>query len=251
MTTKCSVKSLSRNKQETCMTKENILDFLGKAFSEDFNQESLKKLSRKPKNELLKILREKTGTGPDEEHKLWGFINNSSYDLFFRMFYILYKPKAKKTTKVWLNNIDIDRMVYQSIKEEKLWKNFLGTFSCDTFMTDQKFKMKPGTGMILNTSKMSQKGQHWVAIYLDSHKTLYYFDPLGDLPNKCLYSFIKKKINPLKININNIEFQKKDGTCGDFCITFMINMINRGNYDYISYTPEEKINNIVRKSKMY
>lgn len=251
MATKCSVKSLSRNKQETCMTKEDILNFLGEAFSKDFDQETLKKLSRKPKSELLKILRENTNTGPKEEHKLWSFINDTSSGLFFKMFYILYKPIAKNSLKTWLNNIDIDRIVYQNIKEEKMWKNFVGTFSCDTFISDKKFKMKPDTGIILNTSRMSQKGQHWVGIYLDNNDTLYYFDPLGELPNKCLYSFIKKKINPSKININSIEFQKKDGTCGDFCITFMINMINRGDYDYISSVSEEKINKIVRNSKMH
>jgi hypothetical protein len=232
------------------MTKSDILEFLGEAFRNEFSVEILKKMSRKTKKELLAILRDKTNTHEHEEYKLWSFINNPSSNIFFKMFYILYKPLRKKTTKKWLNNIEVDKMVYQNISSDKT-ERFLGTFSCDSFMKTKNFNMEAGSGLILNTSRMSQKGQHWVALFLDETRSLCYFDPLGETPNTCVSSFIKKKIKPLNTIINNIEFQKKDGTCGDFCITFMINMINHGNYDYIKNTSEEKINKNIRCIKMY
>lgn len=243
---KCSSKSKSMTKEKTCMTKDEIISLL-KEITKTNPGFTCSSLNKYKKEVLIDLLRKNTQTLGTEEHNLWKYIQNNQ-DLFFKMFYTLYKPQRKKTTKTWLDSSDIDRIVYQNIHDQG---SFIGTFSCDHFSKDRGFKMKRGSGMILNTTGASEKGEHWVSLYLDKKMVLYYFDPVGDLPNKCITNFIDKKIKPIKKIYNHTEFQKKDGTCGDFCIIFITNMINYGNYDKIKKNTEDSLNKFVRCSLMY
>ena len=58
-------------------------------------------------------------------------------------------------------------------------KKFIGVLSCDIFLNmtkNDKIKLSPGQGIILNLSSSNHPGSHWVAIFTNANGDAEFFD---------------------------------------------------------------------------
>jgi len=84
-------------------------------------------------------------------------------------------------------------------------------------------------GIIMNTQPRSSEGKHWVAVYIDTvkDKSVEYYDPLGDPPDKNFDTDIMQIINKLKpknmlkYKINSVANQDASDNCGEHCMKFI------------------------------
>lgn len=98
---------------------------------------------------------------------------------------------------------------------------FSGVFSCDKIPRSLCNKRK--FSVIVNLSKFNQRGTHWVAIFRDQSKLIYY-DAVGlPLINKDITRFLKSFDQ--EYTFNTFESQCFQSTkCGFFCILFILLM---------------------------
>lgn len=96
-------------------------------------------------------------------------------------------------------------------------KIFKGVFACDQL--PEKFSLP--AAFIINLSKKSEGGSHWVAMYFDRNSQSYFFDSFGLRPkNKYILNFIKS--HSKKTQFNKIQLQHITSTkCGKFCCVFI------------------------------
>ncbi len=237
---RCSVKSKSRTKKYTCLTKKDITSIL--------KQGNIPVKPDTKKDIMYSILvSELKGTSKMSKENNWWKLLPTIVDkkLSFSMKYLLYKAKNGKNLKRWLSSEEIEKVIYQNMTETP--DHFYGCFSADHFKHTSlnTLNIRPNTGIVFNTSKASEKGKHWIAIYFDEDLTLHYFDPLGNQPSGDILKFIKNTHS--KTKINKTRYQYIDGTCGDFCCVYLIDKINKT-------TPnlnESNVNNSVRTKMMY
>jgi hypothetical protein len=233
----CSNKSKSRTKKYTCLTKKDLANILKTAnvktpFKNNTKKDVLYSI-------LTNELKDKT-----KESDWWKKLPTSvDKKIAFSMKYLLYKVKNGKNLKKWLSSEEITKIIYQNIKMSH--DHFYGCFSADYFKKTI-LNIRPNTGLIFNTSKSSEKGKHWVAVYFDEDETLNYFDPLGNPPSGDILQFIKR-IPSKKVIINKTKYQYIDGTCGDFCCVYLIDKIN----SCTSNLDEKSVNISVRTKMMH
>lgn len=100
-----------------------------------------------------------------------------------------------------------------------LKKNFLGVFPCDFYPL--KFHMLNKTSVIFNLSTSNEKGSHFIAIYKNKNKIIY-FDSFGKKSsNKHINLFLKS--SQCKITYNSTCIQDIESYfCGIFCLAFLI-----------------------------
>jgi len=103
------------------------------------------------------------------------------------------------------------------LKSARVTKNkFIGVFPSDKIPKNKKFPHC----MVINTTKEGTRGEHWVACYVPSSRTIEYFDSLGEHPNLDISAYLSTFRN-VKINKFKIQFPTAD-TCGHFCIYFLV-----------------------------
>ena len=97
----------------------------------------------------------------------------------------------------------------------------IGVFACDEI--EDPIKNKP-CAFVLNTDPHYRKGQHWVAIYINSSKEGFYFDSYGLPPLKEEFlNFLSK--NCKRWYYNDVRLQDVGSkACGQFCLYFLIHM---------------------------
>lgn len=215
----CSILSSSKTKYYTCLSKNEILYIM--------NSINIVRSINKSKIDLYNILK----TELSKEERDWWEYQFIPINLRLKLKYIPFKPLGSKKKWGWLSMDDIDKIMYQyTLKLSKSKTRpfiYYGTKTSDHFIINPdeidiiKNITKNGTniGIILNTSPSNKKGEHWVSIFINNN-ILYYFDPVGDKPNKYIKQYIYK-FKP-KTDINEIEYQKKDGTCGLYAIEFLL-----------------------------
>lgn len=95
---------------------------------------------------------------------------------------------------------------------------FHGVFACDTL--PHKISL-PFLG-IVNLSKKTEVGTHWVAIFIDKTEISYYFDSFALNPeNRYIVSFLK--LHSKRIHFNTKQIQHiSSKKCGQFCCAFVI-----------------------------
>ena len=100
-------------------------------------------------------------------------------------------------------------------------KHFEGVYSCETIPSSLKSKDK--FSIIVNLSKSNERGTHWVAIFKDKDKLIYY-DPIGfPLINPHIKAFLECIKQDYQYNL--FEYQcMKSKFCGFFTILFSILM---------------------------
>jgi hypothetical protein len=111
------------------------------------------------------------------------------------------------------------------MREKRLTRNyFLGTFPCDQLPLNI---MKYPATLIANNDESSRAGSHWVAMFIESPRSLFYFDSLGKEPNRCIKKYLKRFS---RVKRNAGELQSKDSNiCGQYCIYFLHKMCIKEN----------------------
>jgi len=88
------------------------------------------------------------------------------------------------------------------------------------------------SGIIINTDKSTQSGEHWVAVYKSTNGIPVYFDSFGLIPTRPeIVKFIKDNTS-MGWFYNAINFQSIfSDTCGLYCIYFLTNYFNGGSFE--------------------
>ena len=170
----------------------------------------------------------------------------------------LFAPSApkewKKNPREWLSTIDIHSVLNQWEKKYKTFR-FLGAspIDYDKELSDGecvwndlcKFKLKDEIkdgikyiGVVFNLDKHNEDGSHWVAVFIDvNKKEIYFFDSYGDRAPNRIYNFckdVKEQAKMLgekyKIKQCTKQHQYKNGECGMYCLYFIINLLNGGEF---------------------
>jgi hypothetical protein len=85
--------------------------------------------------------------------------------------------------------------------------------------------------IVVNTQKISQPGEHWVALYITGPDQLEYFDSFGEGPNSDIQKFTKTFKN---IKINSKKLQSDfDNSCGSHVIYFIISRCSGKSFNRI------------------
>lgn len=180
--------------------------------------------------------------------------------------------KENKNECLWLSDKNLSQIMnhYMYVYPNFL---FLGVFLIDFYYHESKNldgnyvfldklnfdKLKKDhincCGMIFNTAKTGEKGEHWVALIFFWHNNqgeINYFDSYGNqkispIPNYIL-NYMQMISNCGKkygihfvLQSNKIIHQKKDGECGMYCLYFLIYSLNNS-FDMIrERIPDEKV----------
>lgn len=106
--------------------------------------------------------------------------------------------------------------------KKMIGKTFIGSFPCDL---QPNVRNKKKISIIFNLSKHNEKGTHFVAVFADS-KRLLYFDPLGNkCENKNIIKFLKRNKESRKIVKKSPKIQSDESIfCGYFCLGFLLAM---------------------------
>ena len=229
-------------------------------------------------NKIKKILNEKSDC-KDEEcwltmHTL---IDNLSEEQLKKL-KSNFKPNMpvdwKKDEYKWLSTVDIDKILNRYTYTDKNFHTFgaipidslkdnvctnnLCDFDLKKLLSDDKHKI----GLVYNTEKHNEDGQHWIGLYLDlkginfNNPCIYFFDSYGDKPPEQINRFateVKNQAKDLDIDIdyayNDKKHQGNSGECGIYCLHFITYMKNGGNFD--KYISEKKDDNYMHKFRYY
>lgn len=152
--------------------------------------------------------------------------------------YFTFKPKGTKTNKSWFNTQNINEIMeqYQDLYKDTFL--FLGAQPSDfckiTTINWKQIKRKSNIGIIFNTDNHLQKGQHWLAVFIDNvNKTVDYFDSLGDKPNRNIASFLKH-FKTYHFSINKRVHQLKNSECGVYSCYYIIQRLNGFSFEQIT-----------------
>jgi hypothetical protein len=74
-------------------------------------------------------------------------------------------------------------------------------------------------------------GSHWVGIFMPTPYIAYYFDSLGDMPNKCIIDRLLKHFTNIKYNKMQLQ-PLTSSTCGLYVIYFIYFMACGVSFDH-------------------
>lgn len=122
----------------------------------------------------------------------------------------------------------------------KILKKFLGCFPADV----QPQTRKTNFSIVFNLSRHNEEGTHFVAIYTDKEK-LIYFDSFGEsIKNILIKNFVKKHLKNKKFIYNKVKIQhEKSSFCGIFCLSFLAAQENQVSLkNYLNYFDKNNLN---------
>lgn len=169
---------------------------------------------------------------------------------YFRKHFRPHMPKEiVDDYSEWISNFDIESVLKQ-YHEERDDFYFYGAVPIDfnkcsvsdLCKIDIHKHLKHGEhklGVVLNTDKSGEPGEHWMAYYVDlkgvnltNQPGIYFFDSFGSSPSseiKQLTEKIKKQGSKKNIEFvvthNNKSYQKNTFSCGFYCMHFLEHMI--------------------------
>ena len=154
-----------------------------------------------------------------------------------------------KNPNTWLNTTDIDNVMEQYEKKYPRFK-YLGTSSIDfNLKEDGKciihdalckinvldlMKDYDSLGLVLNTDKHNESGEHWFSIFIDligknrNIPTIYYFDSAKSEPTEEIVEFVnelKGQYGLLDFLYNDIKHQYGNTECGIYSLHFLTEML--------------------------
>ena len=173
-----------------------------------------------------------------------------------------FKPKMpkvwEKKPREWLTTIDI-RNVMKQYDEKYDDFIFIGPVPIDFDYKYDKFgncivnelcninvnnllkKNISKLGVIFNTDPHYKSGEHWIALYADFNKGVYYFDSYGIKPPREVKLFmdkLKEQCNNLNKNINThynkIQHQFKNSECGVYSMHFIIKLLEGVDFENVT-----------------
>jgi hypothetical protein len=95
-------------------------------------------------------------------------------------------------------------------------RKFIGVYPSDRIPLVKRYPHC----LIINTAKEGTRGEHWIACYVTSKRSIEYFDSFGELPNPDLSTYLDN-FHSVQISRKIIQFPTAD-TCGHFCIYFLV-----------------------------
>lgn len=88
-------------------------------------------------------------------------------------------------------------------------------------------KLKNGFayGFVVNLSKISEPGSHWVSLYIDKKRNAFFFDSFGFKPKSYqLIDFIKKNSKRIYYNTRQLQ-QLNSKVCGMYAACCIIHLV--------------------------
>ena len=164
-----------------------------------------------------------------------------------------FKPKMpaswKRKPQEWLTTDDIRRVMKQYDIKYKDFV-FIGPVPidfdhkydrigncivnelCSLHVRDLLKKQIARIGIIFNTDPHTMSGEHWIALFADFHKGIYFFDSYGVKPPKEVDRLMKKlqaqchKLgNKIQLYYNDKRHQFKNSECGVYSMHFIIKLL--------------------------
>src|SRR5689334_18280925 len=107
----------------------------------------------------------------------------------------------------------IDRVLRQNAVTRKY---FLGTFPADKIPKPDRYP----ASLVVNMDNSDKPGSHWVAMFMPSSQTIFYYDSFGIQPsNKNIQKFLRAFDH---VERNTTTFQSIDSDiCGFFVMYFL------------------------------
>ena len=146
-----------------------------------------------------------------------------------------------------LDTNDINNVMQQY---EKKYNDFhyMGALPCDFYLIDtidfSKLKKYKYIGIVINLDTHNKSGSHWTSLFINNEDyTIYYFDSLGNKPNKFIKNFIKLYLTKCKkksynVYINKHKHQKKNKECGVYAIYFLVKKLENCFYNNVVISDE-------------
>lgn len=213
MKTTCSILSKSKDKTESCLTKQQI-----KEITKMYNIHGGNSLPLYVKKKTLVSNLKKSLKITDEKRlSRFDFIKKDPL-MYYSLKKLMYKKRLGYRKDGWLNTHDIDDVMNQYALKYNF--NYTGAVPSD-YYTKHHFKHAFPCYMIFNLDPMHKPGSHWVSMVIDKDKNVEYFDSNGLKPNRNIHNFIKK-IGGKLAWYNKETFQKQDGLCGVYAMYFLI-----------------------------
>eukprot|EP00732_Lithocolla_globosa_P002160 Lithocolla_globosa_v1_NODE_1327_length_2668_cov_25.370073.p2 type:complete len:159 gc:universal NODE_1327_length_2668_cov_25.370073:1435-1911(+) len=115
-------------------------------------------------------------------------------------------------------------------------KNFKGVFPADHISDIPVSKTDKQISFISNTSKDSEKGEHWQAVLITKDPpTIEFFDSYGDDPSPLVSREIRELVrrympgSTSQMKINRVQLQSnKSSSCGAQCMVFLKDRLVNG-----------------------
>jgi len=177
----------------------------------------------KEKKEIKKIKNE--NFVPDAPLKEWKKYNNWLSSTEFNDTMKQYEEVYPHFLYLGPSPIDFDRI----IKGRCVWPTL-----CKLDMAKEIKRGKTKFGIVLNLDKHNGKGNHWVAIFIDTKKKfIFYFESTGQKIPKQVTDFNQRIIEQCsKLNIElkehnnlNIKHQYGSSECGMYVLYFIISLL--------------------------
>jgi hypothetical protein len=204
-------------------------------------------------NDCRTIWREiKNKIGEQCDHELcWLSKTFKELKLDSSSYFAPFHPKSwKQNEHTWLTSSDISRIMkqyenkfseysfigpspidYDTIEYEDtcVWDD-LCHFDLRDYLGKKKY-----IGIIFNTDKHTEQGQHWISLFIDiPKKSIYFFDSAGTIPPPQVERFMSKVRNDAKeinmhvdIYINQVQHQMANGECGMYSLYFIISLLQQ------------------------
>jgi hypothetical protein len=172
----------------------------------------------------------------------------------------------------WLNTTDINNVLDQYEKQYKNFK-YMGASPIDYDLKSDsgecivnelcKLNLKDlqennynSIGVVFNTDKHNEPGQHWFSMYIDlkgknrkNKPTIYHFDSaVGEAKQEILNLVNDIKEQYMNLHGKDIDFlfndkkhQSKNTECGIYCLHFLVSMLQGNSFNnYISKKKNDK-----------
>jgi len=176
----------------------------------------------------------------------------------------VFRPEGPSKSEKWLNTTNIDNVLTQYEKKFKDFK-YLGTMPRD-FQNHEGLRhnaqyykkllsKKPKLGMVYNTDKLGNSGEHWNALFVDlNERTIEFFDSYGEsvdvkkevLEHMDLLESVMKEITGKKITkkINEHRAQYKNSECGVYSMVFILLRLKGNSFEKVCKwrIPDKKMN---------
>jgi Ulp1 protease family, C-terminal catalytic domain len=258
--------------------KDNLEEHKNKRGGKHSYKDMYIKYNEKLKKFLLKKIDEKLGDKCSTQ-KCWTeqqFMENMDEDKREHIQRFVLRPYGPSKGRKWLNTLNIDDVIDQF---EKIHTDFyyLGTMPRD-FQNHEELKQtkdfyknlfnegKTKLGMVYNTDKLGESGEHWNAMFCDLKKGhIYFFDSYGVDPNQETQEHMKllkevvqelcsetatisynhnKLCNKVNMKVNDKRHQFKGSECGVYSIHFIENMLDGISFEEASNAriPDDEIN---------
>lgn len=238
-----------------------------------FNYDSLVKIAEswnKSNKDKIRIIKNPNKLWENINDKLHKYCDNRDETCWLNQNFIgiklreeletSFKPKMpeswNKYPQEWLSTIDIEQVMKQYEEKYHDFK-FIGPVPIDfdskiafgMCIVNELCKLNIETlknngiykiGIIFNTDPHYKSGEHWVALYVDLNKGIYYFDSYGMKPPGEIVKLMerlekqsKKSSHPIESYYNDIRHQYKGSECGMYSMNFIIEFLEGKSFDEI------------------